>query len=98
MKKLLKIVSISILIISICISILIILSNIIPIVRILFFGITVGGEYPDTIWWEKTTLKGIEGIKTYYSVWGTLVYIYEIPIIIICIIYQIVYFKIIKKK
>ena len=56
---------------------------------------TVGGDYPDTIWWEKMTLKGFDGVKVFYNVWGDVVWRIELPIAIACIIYQIVYFKLI---
>ena len=98
MKKILKILSIVILIISIIILSIIIRLNLLTIIRIMFFGMTVGGDHPDTIWWGRTTLKGLSGIKTYYHVWGELVYIFEMPISIVCISYQIIYFKIIRKK
>ena len=98
MKKVLKILSIVILIISILIITAILMINLITIIKIMFFGMTVGGDYPDSIWWGRTTLKGLSGIKTYYHVWGELVYMFEVPISIICIIYQIIYYKIIRKR
>lgn len=98
MKKLLKILSIIVLLISILLVSLIVLSNIYMIFRILFFGMTVGGEYPDSIWWGKTALYGVDGIGKYYSAIGGAALIVEIPISIVCIIYQIIYFKIIRKN
>ena len=98
MKKVLKFLSIILLIISILLFSIIVVVNFVTIIRILFFGMTVGSDYPDTIWWGRTTLQGIDGIKTYYHVWGELVYMFEIPISIFCILYQIVYFRIIRKK
>lgn len=98
MKKVLKVLSIILLIISILLFSIIVVANLVTIIRILFFGMTVGSDYPDTIWWERTTLRGLAGIKTYYHVWGELVYMFEIPMSIVCILYQIVYFKIIRKK
>ena len=98
MKKFLKILSKVLLVISILIVSIIVLINLFNIIKILFFGITVGGDYPDSIWWGRTVLKGFEGVKKYYSAigWELLKY-FEIPISIICIIYQIIYFKVIKK-
>ena len=64
----------------------------------MFFGMTVGSEAPDTIWFEKTTLRGLDGIIKFYKTFWGIVYMMEFPIIIICIIYQIIYFKIIRKK
>lgn len=99
MKKIVKILSIIILIMSTLIISIIVLFNLLTIIRIMFFGMTVGSnEFPDTIWWGKTVLYGLSGIKTYYKVWGELVLKVEIPISIVCIIYQIIYFKIIGKK
>lgn len=99
MKKVIKILSIIILIMSILIVSIIVASNLLTIIRIMFFGMTVGSnEFPDSIWWGKTMLFGVNGIKTYYSVFGELVLVLEIPISIVCIIYQIIYFKIIRKK
>lgn len=99
MKKIVKVLSIIILIMSILMISIIVVSNLLTIIRIMFFGMTVGSnEFPDTIWYRKTVLYGVSGIKTYYSVWGELVLVFEIPISIICIIYQIIYFKIIRKK
>ena len=98
MKKAVKIVSKIVLIICILALIILILANLIPIVRILFFGMNVGSDYPDTIWWEKMTLKGFNGVKMFYKAWGDLVLMMELPIAIICIVYIIVYFKVIKKN
>lgn len=99
MKKVVKVLSIIILIISILLVSLIVIHNIVTIIRIMFFGITVGGgEYPDSIWWRRTELLGISGIKKYYSVWDEVVMLLEIPVVIVCMIYQIIYFKIIRKK
>lgn len=99
MKKIIKVLSIIILIISIFLVFTIVVSNLIIIIRIMFFGLTVGSsEYPDSIWWKEMILHGTNGIITYYSVCSELVFIIEIPIIILCIIYQFVYFKIIRKK
>lgn len=98
MKKIVKVLSIIILIMSILIISIIVVSNLLTIIRIMFFGMTVGSnEFPDSIWWGRTVLYGISGMKTYYSVWGELVLAVEIPISIVCIIYQIIYFKIIRK-
>lgn len=98
MKKSTKILSVIILIISILIVSIILIFNIVTIIRIMFFGITVGSDLPDTIWWQKTELYGWTGIVRYYSVWSELVLGVEVPITIICIIYQIIYFKILRKK
>jgi hypothetical protein len=99
MKKLLKGLCVIVLIISIFIISAIVVANLLHIIRILFFGITVGtNEAPNSIWWEETFLYGISGVKRFYSVWGAVVLIFEIPISIVCIIYQIIYFKILKKK
>lgn len=99
MKKVFKVLSIIILIISILLVSIIVVSNIVTIIRIMFFGITVGGgEYPDSIWWGRTQLLGISGIKKYYSAGGEIAMLIEIPIVIVCIIYHIIYFKIIRKK
>ena len=45
---------------------------------------------------KKIGLK--QSPKTYYSFFEELVLVFEIPISIVCIIYQIIYFKIIRKK
>ena len=97
MKKILNVISKIVLIISIIVLATLILANLVPMVRIFLFGITVGGEQPNTIWWTEMTLKGFDGIKVFYKVWGDLVWTLELPIAIICIIYQIVYFKVLKK-
>ena len=97
MRKILKLMAKIILIISIIVIVLLLLVNVVNIIRIMFFGMEVGSDYPDTIWWGKQTLQGLAGIKTYYYTWRDLVYI-EIPISIACVLYQIVYFKIIRKK
>ena len=99
MKKLFKILSLIIFIISILITSIIIISNLINAIRILFFGMTVGSsKYPNSIWWEKRELIGISGLKEYYSVWGEVILIFEVPIGIILLIYQIIYLKIIRKR
>ena len=99
MKKILRILSRILLIISFLVVAIIIVINLITIIRIMFFGMTVGSnEYPDTIWWGKTILHGLSGIKAYYHVFGELVYMYEIPISVVCIMYQVIYFKIIRKN
>ena len=98
MKKIVKILSVIILIISILIVSTMLIFNLITIARIMFFGMTVGSDYIDTIWWQKTELHGWTGIVRYYSVWSELVMWVEVPITIICIIYQIIYFKILRKK
>lgn len=99
MKKVLKVLSIIVLVISILVVSIILFANLFIIIRILFFGMTVGSnEYPDSIWFGERLLYGFSGLKTYYHVWGELVYMFEIPISIFCILYQIVYFKIIRKK
>lgn len=99
MKYILKVLSGIILITSILIVSIIVVSNLLTSIRIMFFGVTVGSnEFPDSIWWEKTVLYGISGIKRFYSVWAELVLVLEIPISIVCIIYQIIYFKIIRKR
>lgn len=99
MKKVLKGISVVILVISILLILTIVINNAIIIIRIMFFGLTVGSnEYPDSIWWGERVLYGISGIKTYFSVWGAVIIMIEIPIIAFCIIYQLIYFKIIRKK
>ena len=99
MKRVLKVLSGVILVISILLILTIVLYNLTIIVKILFFGLTVGSnEYPDSIWWGERVLYGISGIKTYFSVCGEVVIMIEIPIIAFCIIYQLIYFKIIRKK
>ncbi len=98
MKKVLKLISKIILVISILILAIMILSNIITIGRILLFGMTVGGGVsPDSIWGSKITLSGFPGIIKYYSTMKELFLFIELPICVICIIYQIIYFKIIKR-
>ena len=98
-KKIIEFLNKFILIITILLLLIIITFNLVIIIRIMFFGWTVGSnEAPDTIWWGKVMLKGINGIKTYYSVWKEIVLIFEIPISIICIIYQIIYFKVLNRK
>ena len=60
---------------------------------------TVGSnEYPNTIWWGKIELIGINGLKQYYSVFGEVILIFEAPICMILLIYQIIYLKIIRKR
>ena len=86
-------------IITIIIISIIIISNLLNTFIILFFGRTVGNSsYPDSIWWGEKYLSGISGLKTYYSVLGEIIVIFEIPILIVCLIYQIIYLKVIKKK
>ena len=95
MKKFFKVLFIITIIV---ISIIIIL-NVLNIFMILFFGKTVGNNrYPDSIWWGEKYLTGISGLKTYYSVLGEKILIFEVPILIVCLIYQIIYLKILKKK
>ena len=97
MKKVLKGISGVILVISILLILTIVINNAIIIIRIMFFGLTVGSnEYPDSIWWGERVLYGISGIKTYFSVLGEAIIMIEIPIIAFCIIYQLIYFKIIR--
>ena len=98
MKKILKVLSVLILAVSVLVVSIFVISNLVLIIKIMFFGMTVGGDYPNTIWWTRKTLLGLDGIKTYYSVWGRLVYMFELPISIICIIYQVIYFKVIRKR
>lgn len=99
MKKIIKGLSILILIISILLVLTIVIYNLIIIIKIMFFGITVGSnEYPNTIWFNETILYGLSGIRTFYSVWSEVVLMIEFPISIFCIIYQLIYFKIIRKK
>ena len=99
MKKIFKTLSLIIFIISILIISLIVISNLINAIRILFFGMTVGSnEYPNSIWWGKRELIGINGLKEYYSVWGDVILIFEALICMILLIYQIIYLKIIRKK
>ena len=94
MKKFLKVLFI----ITIIIISIIIISNLLNTFMILFFGRTVGNSnYPDSIWWGEKYLSGISGLKTYYSVLGETILIFEVPIIIVCLIYQVIYLKIIKK-
>ena len=64
----------------------------------MFFGITVGSNLPDTIWFQQTELYGWKGIIKYYSVWSELVLGFEVPITVVCIMYQIIYLKILRKK
>ena len=97
MKKFLKILSKVLLVISILIVSILVLVNLFTIIRILFFGMTVGGDYPDTIWWGRTVLKGFEGVRKYYAIGWDLLKLVEIPISIVCIVYQIIYFKVIKR-
>ena len=97
MKKFLNKISSILLVISIILIAFIIFINIFTIIRIMFFGIVVGNnKYPNSIWWGEVTLKGIDGVKMFYS--RSLFKIIDLPIIIISIIYQILYFKIIKVK
>lgn len=99
MKKIFKKLSLIIFIISILIISLIVISNLINAIRILFFGMAIGSnEYPNSIWWGSRELIGINGLKEYYSVWGEVILIFEAPICIISLIYQIIYLKIIRKR
>ena len=98
MKKWVRGLSIIILIISILLVATIVIFNLIIVSRIMFFVLALGSEYPDTIWWGKKVLYGISGIKTFYSVFGKAIIIISIPISIFCIIYQFIYFKIIRNK
>ena len=94
MKKFFK----ALFIITIIVISIIIILNLLNTFMILFFGKTVGNnEYPDSIWWGERHLSGISGLKTYYSVFGEVILIFELPVIIACLIYQIIYFKILKK-
>lgn len=54
-------------------------------------------KYPDSIWWGKVYLHGLSGIKRYYSTCGSILLLTELPIAIISIIYQILYFKFLRK-
>lgn len=95
MKKIIKILSKILLIISILIMMIILISNLFIVIKIIFFGMDVGSsDYPDTIWWKRMHLKGIDGIITYYKAWDSLVFSIELPILVICVLYQIIYFKI----
>ena len=99
MKKTLNILTKIILIITILILTFVIVSNLITLFRILFIGISVGNpNYPETIWYQGQVLKGFSGIKTYYTTLKELFIYIELPIAILCIIYQIIYNKIIRKK
>ncbi len=75
----------------------IVLLNFYWIIRIAFFGVTFGGKYPESIWWGEVYLKGLTGIKQYYSTYGSILLLTEVPIAVISIIYQIIYFKFLKK-
>jgi hypothetical protein len=94
MKKIVKVSSIIILIISILIALLIVTFNLLTIIRIMFFGMKFGSAMSS----GELFLYGISGVKSYYYFLRSLVLIFEIPICIVCIIYQVVYFKIIRKK
>ena len=65
------------------------------IIRILFFGITVG-KYPDSIWFTNEKLIGINGLKTYYKVYGEITLLFDIPMCIFSLIYQFIYLKLLK--
>ena len=84
------------LIISIVLLVFLILLNLYWIIRICFFGVTFGSKYPDSIWFSEVYLHGLSGIKQYYITYGYILILTELPIAIISIIYQIVYFKIFK--
>ena len=98
MKNVLNIISKVVLVISIVALAVVVLANLIPIIRILFFGMTVGSDSPESIWWEKKTLHGFEGISLFYKVWGDLVLMFELPIAALSIIYLIFYNKLIRKR
>ena len=70
MKKDLKILCKIILVISNFIISIMVIFNLSTIIRIMFYGLTVGSDdCPDTIWWGRTTLQGLAEIKSYYHVW-----------------------------
>lgn len=99
MNKVLKTILKVILIITILLVSLILISNIVTIVRIMFLGITVGNsELPDSIWWFQQTLKGTTGLKTYYSTIKDVIFTIELPILLVSIVYQVIYFKYLKKR
>ena len=75
----------------------IIMLNLYWIIRIVFFGATFGGKYPDSIWWGEVYLHGLSGIKQYYSTYGSILLLTELPIAILSIIYQFIYFKFLRK-
>ena len=54
--------------------------------------------YTDSLFWEAKTLRGLDGLNTYYKSIGEMVYLFELPIILICIVYQALYYKVLDKK
>jgi hypothetical protein len=94
MKKIVKVLSIIILIISILIVLSIVAFNVLTVIRIMFFGVIFGSAMSS----GELFLYGISGVKNYYYFLRDAVILFEIPMCIVCIIYQIVYFKIIRKK
>lgn len=95
MRKIAKVLFI----ISILIVLFVILSNLLIFVRILFFGMKVGSDdYPDSIWWGERELIGVAGVKTYYSVWGQVMLILAAITCLPCILYQVIYLIVTKKK
>lgn len=85
------------LVIAIVLLAFIILLNLYWIIRIAFFGVTFGSKYPDSIWWDEVYLHGLSGIEQYYSRYGSILLFIEFPIAVISIIYQLIYFKFLRK-
>ena len=80
------------LVIAIILLVFIILLNLYWIIRIAFFGVMFGSKYPDSIWWGEVYLRGLSGIKQYYSTYGSILLLTEVPVAVISIVYQIIYF------
>lgn len=99
MKKMLRIISKILLFISILILAIVLVSNLVIVIRLLFFGIRVGYEgVPNSLWYNETILKGFRGIRVFYYTLREAFILFELLPFIISVIYQILYFKIIKRK
>lgn len=99
MKKFLKILCYFLFILSILLLSFIVISNLYLVVRILFFGMTFGNtQYPDSIWFTETFLKGIDGLKQFYSVIGSTILVIELPFVLISLFNIIMFNKFFKPK
>ncbi len=99
MKKILRSLALIVLMIASVVFFILAFYNIVIVVRILFFGMEVGSMgYPDSLFLEAKTLQGLDGLNTYYKSIGEMGYLFELPIILVCILYQALYYKVLDKK
>lgn len=99
MKSVLKLLCYFLFILSVLLLSFIIISDLYLIIRILFFGMSFGNnQYPDSIWFTETFLKGIDGLKQFYLVIGSTILVFELPFFIISLFNIIMFVKVIKPK